>query len=64
MDDILLIGDDEAKISALRVYLDETFRIKDLGVAHYFLGTEILSVKEGLLLTQRKFAKRSLRRTS
>ena len=57
VDDILLTGNDEVELQALKVYLDKVFKIKDLGSVNYFLGIEIIHATEGLLLTQRKFAK-------
>ena len=44
MDDILLTGNDLMKIQDLKSYLDQAFKIKDLGEAHYFLRLEILTV--------------------
>lgn len=44
----------------MKAYQDETFKIKDLGLAHYFLGLEILPHDHGLILTQRKFVKELL----
>ena len=42
VDDILLTGNDETKIASLKGFLDDTFKIKDLEYAHYFLEIEIL----------------------
>jgi len=49
VDDILLTGNDEAKITSLKLCLNEAFKIKDLGYAYYFLGIEILQAEQGLV---------------
>ena len=46
LDGILLTLDDNAKIKTPKGYSDQTFNIKDLGGARYFLWLEILPVEK------------------
>jgi len=55
MDDIVVTGNNSADIQALKAFLHEKFKIKDLGELHYFLGMELLKVPNGLIMTQKKF---------
>lgn len=55
VDNFILTSTDTHEITQLKVYLDETFKIKDLGRLHYCLGLEILDTGEGVLISQRKF---------
>jgi len=60
VDDILLTGNELMEMQNLKSYLDQAFKIKDFGEANYFLRLAILTVPEGLVLTQRKFSKELL----
>ncbi|XP_062176212.1 uncharacterized mitochondrial protein AtMg00810-like [Alnus glutinosa] len=53
VDDIIIRASVPVAITELLQFLSVDFAIKDLGVLHYFLGVEVLSVKSGLLLSQR-----------
>nr|XP_016510729.1 PREDICTED: uncharacterized mitochondrial protein AtMg00810-like [Nicotiana tabacum] len=55
VDDILLAGDDVAELDSLKLFLDNQFKIKDLGTIYYFLGLEISSHSQGYLMTQSKY---------
>jgi len=56
VDDIVVTGNDAAAITSLKTFLDDKFKIKDLGELNFFLGMEIIKVSNGLVVTQRKLA--------
>ncbi|XP_019265009.1 PREDICTED: uncharacterized protein LOC109242629 [Nicotiana attenuata] len=56
VDDVIITGTDSEEIASLKAFLDQKFRIKDLGRLHYFLGLEVLYKPDGILISQRKFA--------
>lgn len=41
VDDIIIIGDDKMDIDDLKMFLQNSFRSKDLGKLHDFLGIEV-----------------------
>ncbi|XP_019255454.1 PREDICTED: uncharacterized protein LOC109234064 [Nicotiana attenuata] len=55
VDDILLAGDDVAELDSVKLFLDQQFKIKDLGSIHYFLGLEVTQCPEGYIISQQKF---------
>lgn len=56
VDDIIVLSSSSSAVDRLVSGLRQQFAIKDLGVLHYFLGVEVASLKQGLSLTQRKYA--------
>lgn len=41
VDDIIITGASNEVIQALKVHLNDVFKLKDLGDLHYFLGLEL-----------------------
>lgn len=55
VDDVILVGNDLQQIQRTKDLLHEAFTIKDLGELKYFLGIEVARMKDGLVLSQRKY---------
>ncbi|XP_070007191.1 uncharacterized mitochondrial protein AtMg00810-like [Nicotiana sylvestris] len=53
VDDVLVTSADQEKISQLKAFLHDKFKIKDLGNLHYFLGLEVLYKPDGVIISQR-----------
>nr|KYP52091.1 hypothetical protein KK1_026001 [Cajanus cajan] len=55
VDDIVLIGNDHHGISKIK-HLCHHFQTKDLSKLRYFLGIEVAQSKNGIVISQRKYA--------
>ena len=55
VDDLLITDDDECGIRSIKDALHQSFTIKDLGLARYFLGPEISRFSLSTNLHQRKY---------
>ena len=56
VDDIVITGNNELAIKALKEFLHYLFHMKDLGILKYFLGIEIARSSKGIFLSQQKYA--------
>ena len=64
MDDILIASNNVEVVNAFKVFLDDKFKLKDLGILKYFLGLEVARTKKGINLRKRKFILELLSDTS
>ena len=55
VDDILIASNNEAIVDDFKKFLDNKFKLKDLGVLKYFLGLEIARTTKGISLCKRKY---------
>jgi len=56
VDDIIVTGNSKEAVTALLDDLKQDFALKDLGDLHYFLGIEVKQDREGIVLSQEKYA--------
>ena len=62
VDDLILTSSDPKLINHVKSSLKKKFDMTDLGYLHYFLGLQVLQSKEGISLSQSKYACDLLRR--
>lgn len=55
VDDIIITGNYVTSVNNVKKYLDDKFKIKDLGVLQYFLGIEVIRNKNDMCLCQGKY---------
>lgn len=63
VDDIVVTGNNSNVLDSLISQLSNQFSLKDMGTLHFFLGIEVLPYKDGLYLSQAKYAKDILNKT-
>jgi hypothetical protein len=64
VDDIIVASSTEKATTTLLQDLKAEFALKDLGELHYFLGIEVNKVRDGITLTQEKYATDLLKRVN
>jgi hypothetical protein len=62
VDDIIVASSSQDATMCLLWNLEKNFALKDLRDLHYFLGIEVTKVRDGILLTQQKYATKLLQR--
>jgi hypothetical protein len=56
VNDLVITGADLEEINRVKRQLVESFKMKDLGDLHYFLGIEVIRTPEAILMSQRHYA--------
>uniref|UniRef100_A0A803Q378 Reverse transcriptase Ty1/copia-type domain-containing protein n=1 Tax=Cannabis sativa TaxID=3483 RepID=A0A803Q378_CANSA len=56
VDDVILASNNMNELEALKLRLNERFKLKDLGDLKYFLGLEIARSSKGIFVSQRPYA--------
>jgi hypothetical protein len=61
-DDLILIGSDTKLLTHVKSNLKKEFEMTDISYLHYFLGLQVLQIKEGISLSHSKYECDLLRR--
>jgi hypothetical protein len=64
VDDIIVVSSSSEATTGLLKELKKDFALKDLGELHYFLGMEVTKVRDGINLSQDKYAIDLLRKVN
>jgi histone deacetylase 1/2 len=64
VDDIIVVSSTPEATIRLLYELKKEFALKDLGELHYFLGMEVTKVRDGIILSQDKYATDLLRKVN
>jgi hypothetical protein len=64
VDDLIITGNNSVFVASIIDHLGQKFSIKDLGSLHFFLGVEVIPTTAGLFLTQHKYIRDLLAKTS
>jgi hypothetical protein len=56
VDDIIIVSSSDQATDKLVQKLKDDFAVKDLGVLNYFLGIEVKAIRDGILLSQKRYA--------
>lgn len=60
VDDILITSNNVDAVKTFKHFLDNKFKLKDLGTLKYFLGLEVARTERGICLCQRKLTQKLL----
>ena len=64
VDDLILTRNSSMFVASIVAQLGQKFSIKDLWLLHFFLGIEVIPTKDDLLLTQHKYIRDLLAKSS
>ncbi|XP_062014517.1 uncharacterized mitochondrial protein AtMg00810-like [Rosa rugosa] len=56
VDDVIIAGNNLQDIEATKQFLAGRFKLRDMGTLHYFFGIEVARSRQGIVLSQRKYA--------